>query len=79
LRIESVTWSGGTSSVLHIQFTAVAGQSYVVQCRDSLSTGSWLKLTDVPSQELTQTVDVPDWTVTNSATRYYRIVAVQQP
>ncbi len=50
-----------------------------MQCRDSLSTGSWLKLADLPSQDLTQTVDVPDWTVTNSATRYYRIVTVQQP
>ena len=35
--------------------------------------------TDVLSQDLTQIVDVPDWTVTNSATRYYRIVTVQQP
>ncbi len=79
LRIESVAWSGGISSVLHIHFTAVAGQSYVVECRDSLSTGSWLKLADVLSQDLTQTVDVPDSTITNSATRYYRIVTVQQP
>ncbi len=79
LRIESVAWSGGTSSVLHIRFTAVAGQSYSVQCRDSLGTGSWLKLTDVPSQPLTQTMDVSDSTVTNSATRSYRIVTPQQP
>ena len=79
LRIESVAWSGGTSSVLHIHFTAVAGQSYTVQCRDSLITGSWLKLADVASQLLTQTVDVPDSTVTNSTTRYYRIVTPQQP
>jgi hypothetical protein len=79
LRIESVAWTGGTSSVLLIHFTAVAGQSYTVQCRDSLSTGSWLKLTDVPSQDFTRTVDVPDSTITNLATRYYRIVTPQQP
>ena len=79
LRIESAAWSAGTSSVLHIRFTAVAGQSYSVQYRDSLGTGSWLKLTDVPSQPLTQTMDVTDSTVTNSATRYYRIVTPQQP
>src|SRR5207247_3249873 len=79
LRIESVAWSGGTSSVLHIRFTAVAGQSYIVECRDSLSSGSWLKLADVPSQDVTQPVDFPDSTVTNSATRYYRIANPQQP
>src|SRR5439155_3875012 len=79
LRIESVAWSGGTSSVLHIHFTAVAGQSYIVECRDSLSTGSWLKLTDVPSQDFTQPMDFPDSTDTNSATRYYRIANPLQP
>jgi hypothetical protein len=79
LRIESVAWTGGTASVLYIQFTAVAGQSYTVQYCDALSTAGWLKLTDVASQPVTQTAEVPDWTVTNSVTRYYRIVTPQQP
>ena len=79
LRIESVGWSGGTASVLQIHFTAVAGQSYTVQCRDALSTGGWLKLADVPSQDTTRAEDVPDPTVTSTVTRYYRIVSPQQP
>jgi hypothetical protein len=79
LRIESVVWSEGASSVLHIRFTAVAGQSYTVQCRDTLFNATWVKLADVPSQDSTQTADVIDSTVTNSVTRYYRIVTPQQP
>ena len=78
LRIESVDWSGGTSSVLRIRFTAVAGQTYTVQCRDSLSAGGWSKLVDVQNQPVTQTVEVTDSTVSASTTRYYRIVTPQQ-
>jgi len=77
LRIDSVDWSSGTSEVLQIRFTAVAGQTYTVQYRDSLSAGGWLKLTDI-QKPVTQTVEVPDPTVTNSTTRYYRIVTPQQ-
>jgi hypothetical protein len=79
LRIESVVWSEGASSVLHIRFTAVAGRSYTVQCRDAFFNGSWVKLADVPSQDSTQTAEVTDSTVTNSVTRYYRIVTPQEP
>jgi hypothetical protein len=78
LRIESVAWASGTSSILHLYFTAVAGQTYTVQCRDSLSIGSWQKLSDVPGQPVTQTVQVSDATVAGSATRYYRIVTPRQ-
>ena len=76
LHIDSVDWSSGTSSVLQIRFTAVAGQTYTVQYRDSLSAGGWLKLVD--AQAVAQTVEVTDPTVTNSTTRYYRIVTPQQ-
>ena len=76
LHIDSVDWSSGTSSVLQIRFTAVAGQTYTVQYRDSLSAGGWLKLADV--QPVTQSVEVADPTVANSTTRYYRIVTPQQ-
>jgi len=79
LHIDSVAWAGGTSPVLHLQFTAVAGQTYTVQRRDSLVTGAWVKLTDIPGQPITQTVNVTDSTITNSAARYYRIVTPQQP
>jgi hypothetical protein len=77
LRIDSVDLAGGSSSaVLHIQFTANAGQTYTVQYRDSLATGNWSKLADV--QPVTQTAEVTDAAVTNSS-RYYRIVTPPQP
>ena len=80
LRVESVSWSGGgTSPGLRIGFTAIAGQTYTVQYRQSLSAGGWSKLQDVSSQPLTQNVVVNDPAVTNSTTRYYRIVTPQQP
>ena len=79
LRIDSVDLTGGTSSLLHIRFVAVAGRTYTVQYRDALDAGAWAKLTDVPSQSVTQTVDVTDSLVSNSTTRYYRIVTPQQP
>ena len=80
LRIESVSLSGGTTSpVLRIGFTAAAGLGYTVQFRESLNGGAWLKLRDIPSQPVSQTVEVTDSTITNSAARYYRIVTPQQP
>jgi len=77
-RIESVDWWGGTSSVLHIHFTAVASLTYTVQYRNSLIIDGWSKLTDVPASVATQSVEVRDATG-NSMTRYYRIVTPQQP
>ena len=56
--------------------TAAAGQTYTAQYRDSLSAGGWLKLVDV--QAVAQTVEVTDLTITNSTSRYYRIVTPQQ-
>ncbi len=78
-RIESVDWSGGPSPLLHLHFTAAAGQTYTVQYRDSLSSGGWLRLTNVSSPPITQTANVTDSTIINSTTRYYRIVTPQQP
>jgi hypothetical protein len=73
LRMDSVDWSGGPSPVAHLHFSAVAGQTYTVQYRDSLSGDGWLRLANVPSQPMTQTVEVTDLTATNTPTRYYRM------
>src|SRR5204862_4075303 len=79
LQVDSVVWLDGPSSpAVRIGFTAIAGLTYTVQYRDSLSTGGWLKWMDVPSQSLTQTVEVNDPAATNSTARYYRIVTPQQ-
>lgn len=74
LRFEAIFWSGSPIPLLHLRFTALAGQTYTVQYRDSLTAGSWLRVADVPDQGSTQIVDIPDPTSINSARRFYRIV-----
>jgi len=79
LTIDSVSWPGGASPSFRLTFTAVAGQTYTVQRCDSLNGGTWSKLADIPDQGTTLPVQVTDSTVTNSTTRYYRVVTPQQP
>jgi len=79
LRVYSIALSPDGSSLVRIRFTAVAGQSYTVQFRDSLSSGGWSKLSDVPAPVSTGTFEVTDGGMSASASRYYRIVSPQQP
>jgi hypothetical protein len=78
-RIDSVTYSSTPSPLVRLRFIATAGQTYTAQYRNSLSTGTWLNLTNIPAQGVTQPMDVTDTGMTNSATRSYRIVSPQQP
>jgi hypothetical protein len=79
LRVESVVWSAGQPPILSIRFTAVAGLSYTIQYRDSLTAGAWWKLADVLAQGATESVQVSDAGAGNSPRRYYRIVSPIQP
>ena len=76
--IESAVWSAGPPPSFRITFTALAGLSYTVQYRDSLTTGAWLKLADVLAQTTPQTVLISDAGATNSPRRYYRVVTPAQ-
>jgi hypothetical protein len=78
LRVDSIDFTGGAAPAVRIHFTAVAGQTYTVQYRNSLASGSWAKLADVPSQGTTRIVEIPDDGISVSTTRYYRIVSPQQ-
>jgi hypothetical protein len=78
-RIDSVGILPGTSPLLRIRFTAAAGQTYTVQYRGSMASGTWSKLTDVPAQTSTQTVEITDPILPASTQRFYRIVSPQQP
>ena len=73
LRIDSIRFPNGFSQGVHIGFTAVAGQTYGVEYRNSLSTGSWLTLTNIPAQPVTQPIDAIDPGNTNSGARFYRL------
>jgi hypothetical protein len=79
LRIESVELPNGTSGNLRLRFTAVLGQTYTVQVRDSLTTGSWRKLVDVPAPAVTGSVAVSDPDTASFPARYYRLVSPAQP
>jgi hypothetical protein len=74
LRIEFVGVSSGSPLVLRLGFTAVAGQTYTVQFRDSLSVGSWSTLANIPAPALTQSCLVNDPIPPGSTARYYRVV-----
>ena len=73
LRIEVGRAEGGNG----ISFNAVALQSYTVEYRDSLETGGWVKLADVPPAraEHVETLVDPE----SRPHRYYRLVTPRRP
>ena len=75
LDIFGISHDGETFS---LQFTAQAGQSYTVQYRESLTSGTWQKLQDVHAAVTAEIVRIPD-TPANSGSRFYRIVSPIQP
>ena len=66
----------GTVQVL---FTAQSGRTYTVQYRDSLTTGTWLRLADVPAPASATPTTVTDPAAPAAPRRYYRIVTPQVP
>ncbi len=60
-----------------IQFTAQASKGYTIQYRDSLTTGTWLRLTDIAAPGSTQVVTFDDLTALSQ--RFYRIVTPTVP
>jgi Bacterial TSP3 repeat len=74
------TFTGNVTKIaggFQVSFAAKAGKAYTVQYRDSLSTGTWLKLTDVAAQGADGVRTVNDLTAV--AQRYYRVVTPQVP
>jgi hypothetical protein len=63
---------------ISLRFNAVSGESYTVQYRDSIGSGTWLNLTNVPPQASTGPVMVSDPAMT-STSRFYRIITPAQP
>jgi hypothetical protein len=79
LQLLTPQFSGSATPVLHLKFLALAGFTYSVQYRNSLTTGKWLKLTDVNAPDVTQVVEATDPGTTNATVRYYRVVSPRQP
>jgi hypothetical protein len=74
LRIDAIQVVGGQA---WIEFIAVAGKTYTVQFRDSLTGGAWQTLGNVPAQPVTQSITLPHNVGTPQ--RYYRLVTPAQP
>ncbi|MHB8521724.1 MAG: lamin tail domain-containing protein [Limisphaerales bacterium] len=76
LKLDSVGHAAGVTAV---RFTAVAGKSYTVQYRDSLTAGGWQSLGNVVSSPLGGSTEVTDSTNPTGAQRYYRLVTPASP
>jgi len=69
LRLLSVTRAGNG---MDIRFEAVAGKTYTIRYRNTLASGAWQKLADVPAQGATQIVTVHD-PAGAITTRFYQL------
>jgi hypothetical protein len=76
LALGNVGW-GGTGAEL--RFRAVAGKSYSILVRSSLTEGDWVRLADVPVVEVSGEIVVVDAEAVVEAGRYYRLVTPQLP
>lgn len=76
LKADSIEWTDA-SSLVKLRFQAMAGKSYTVQRRDSLS-GPWTKLRDIPADPSNRVVEVNDLEASSLSSRFYRIVTPLQ-
>jgi hypothetical protein len=72
-QINSVDSVSSSPRSFRLAFTALGGLPYNVQYRDSLSTGSWQVLTNIPAQPATQLIQILDPINSAAKTRFYRV------
>ena len=60
-----------------VQFTALLGVAYSVMARDSLSTGAWVKIRDIPATGTAHEETTDD--LTTQPQRFYQVVTPPQP
>jgi VCBS repeat protein/ASPIC/UnbV protein/Ig-like domain-containing protein/thrombospondin type 3 repeat protein len=73
LKIESLTLEG-SAQIASISFLAAACKTYSVLRRDSLDSGPWLRVADVPAMSANRLVEVNDSAAVISGQRFYRVV-----
>jgi hypothetical protein len=76
VRIEATALRGNE---FVFRFRRVAGRSYTVQYRHSLSAGDWLKWGDFGAQNVTELCEVSEAVKVGQGARFYRIVSPIQP
>ena len=72
-QINSVDFVGSNPRSIRFAFNALGGMPYTVQYRDSLTTGSWQGMTNIPAQPATQPIQILDPLNSVSKTRFYRL------
>ena len=72
-QINSASIIGTSPRTFICQFNALAGIPYTVQYRDSLATGTWLIMTNVPAQTSSQMIHILDPINLSARTRFYRV------
>ena len=62
-----------------LRFPAVANRTYSVQYRDSLSSGNWQSLADVPADSADRVFTFTDFLPPGLNSRFYRVVTPSTP
>ena len=70
---------GTVPNDIRLSFTARPENSYTIQFRDSLASGPWLKLKDVPQPLAPATAEVFDLNALLIPQRFYRVISPPQP
>ena len=72
-QISSTDLVGTNPRSFRLAFTAFGGLPYTVQYRDSLTTGSWQVMTNIPPLPTTQLLQILDPIQSTAKTRFYRL------
>jgi hypothetical protein len=76
LKIESVS---AVTATTKIHFNAVAGKTYTILYCDSVDSGLWIGLTNLPAQAFTGEIEIADPGASDTGTRFYRLITPSQP
>jgi hypothetical protein len=76
LRLDAISFSAGQAV---LRFSALAGKSYSVQYKDSLSGGTWITLRSFDPQSSTQATELSDAIPPNTLSRFYRLTTPKAP
>ena len=63
-----------SSNGVRLSFTAQAGKTYAIQFRESLTTGEWEELIDVPAEGSIRLYSFTDSLPPGTRTRFYRLI-----
>jgi hypothetical protein len=73
-RLGFVSVTSPSAGQVELMFPAQTGKAYTIQYRDSLSTGSWQNLIDVPAEGSTRIYSFTDAVPIGVQTRFYRLL-----